>query len=128
MLFFDGEDKANIYEHPAYNPNTPENFEEALAESRGGDSTEWIPEAGKIRKDMADAIAAGGNVAMVSSEPETEGVFAGYYAVKIPLIKRTEEDVELVVRTVYATFEQVAMGHFTAPKEGLFCVDPDNSH
>lgn len=124
IFSYDGEDEANFYEHPDLS-DVPASMEEALAASRGGDPIEWMPEAEKLMQNFTETIANGESVVMISSSPETEGVFAGYYSVKIQIIDMTGENVELVERVVYATFEQVAMGHMIVPKEGLFCTDPE---
>ena len=125
-LFFNSEDKANLYEQFEPEADLPSSIEEALSESRGGDPVEWIPEAEIYSQKIAEAVANGSNIAMISDTPETEGVFAGYYEVKIPLIDLSDVEPKLVIRSVYATFEQIAIGHFIAPKEGMFCIDPEN--
>lgn len=120
---FDGEDQPNLYSRPDLS-DTPGSYEEAFAQSRGGDPVEWIPEAEKIQQDIADATAQGYSTIMIAGKPETEGIFAGYYSINMPEVKFTDGQPELIVRTVYATYEQVAMGRFKIPKEGLFCIDP----
>lgn len=126
FFFYEGDDRANLYEQVDSSPVKPISMEEALANSRGGDPAEWIPEAERIHKAMADAIQKGGTIAMMAGKPESEGVFAGYYPIKIPMLDRSGVEVRCIIRTVYATFEQVAQGDFIVPEEGLFCIDPEN--
>jgi hypothetical protein len=126
IFFYEGEDKANLYEPVEPSQSEPISLEEAFAHSRGGDPVEWIPDVEEFTRRTAEVIADGGNVAMISGKPETEGIFAGYYAIKIPLFDNSNGEVKLIERTVYATFEQVAMGRMVVPNEGLFCLDPED--
>jgi hypothetical protein len=126
IFFYEGGDKTNLYEAVEPSPSEPISLEEALAHSRGGDPVEWIPDAEEITRRTAEVIADGGNVASISDKPETDGVFAGYYAIKIPLFDNSDGKVKLIQRTVYATFEQIAMGRMVVPAEGLFCLAPED--
>ncbi len=125
-FLFDPE-KANLYESLDPTMKGRRSLEEMLAETHGGEPVEWFPKTDDFASRLAMTIEAGDMVAMVAGNPETEGVFAGYYAVKVPQIDTSNPSgVELKVRIVYASPEQIATGEFFLPKEGLFCIDTEN--
>ncbi len=114
-------DDANLYRFVQHTPYVGPTLEEVLASRAGGDPVEWIPEVEAIRRKTDEIVRAGGSILLVEGKPVSEGLFAGYYEVRLFDYRGNTE--EGVCRILYASEDQVRSKQMIPPDEGLFMLD-----